>query len=94
MAQGSGLFQKVVNLCKRRGFIHQSAELVGGLKGCYDYGPLGVELKRNIANEWYGANTMNGNGLEGKARQAKGARRVLPTRTTGHVCGTVPLLHT
>jgi glycyl-tRNA synthetase (class II) len=71
MAQSNGLFQKVVNLCKRRGFIHQSAELVGGLKGCYDYGPLGVELKRNIANEWYGATTKKGNGLEGKAMQGR-----------------------
>lgn len=44
--------QEVVNLCKRRGFMQQSAELYGGIKGCYDYGPHGVELKRNIAKAW------------------------------------------
>lgn len=44
---------KIVSLCKRRGFIFQSSEIYGGLKSCYDYGPLGVELKRNIANEWW-----------------------------------------
>ena len=44
---------KIVSLCKRRGFIFQSSEIYGGLKSCYDYGPLGTELKRNIANEWW-----------------------------------------
>ena len=47
------LMQKVTSLCKRRGFVFQSSEIYGGLKSCYDYGPLGVELKRNIANEWW-----------------------------------------
>ncbi|MCB0320549.1 MAG: glycine--tRNA ligase, partial [Bdellovibrionales bacterium] len=40
-------------LCKRRGFIFQSSEIYGGLKSAYDYGPLGVELKRNIADLWW-----------------------------------------
>ncbi len=44
---------KIVSLCKRRGFIFQSSEIYGGLKSAYDYGPLGVELKRNIASEWW-----------------------------------------
>ena len=44
---------KLVSLCKRRGFVFQSSEIYGGLKSCYDYGPLGVELKRNIAGEWW-----------------------------------------
>ncbi len=44
---------KIVSLCKRRGFIFQSSEIYGGLKSCYDYGPLGTELKRNIASEWW-----------------------------------------
>ncbi|MEX0595726.1 MAG: hypothetical protein WD512_04430, partial [Candidatus Paceibacterota bacterium] len=44
---------KIVSLCKRRGFIFQSSEIYGGLKSAYDYGPLGVELKRNIAAEWW-----------------------------------------
>ena len=42
---------KIVSLTKRRGFIFQSSEIYGGLKSAYDYGPLGVELKRNIAAE-------------------------------------------
>ena len=44
---------KVISLCKQRGFIFQSSEIYGGLKSAYDYGPLGVELKRNIMNEWW-----------------------------------------
>lgn len=43
----------LTSLCKRRGFIFQSSEIYGGLKSCYDFGPLGVELKRNIANRWW-----------------------------------------
>ena len=45
--------QKIVSLAKRRGFIFQSSEIYGGLKACYDYGPLGVELKRNIKDAWW-----------------------------------------
>ncbi|MFK7873493.1 MAG: glycine--tRNA ligase [Oligoflexales bacterium] len=45
--------EKIVSLCKRRGFVFQSSEIYGGLKSCYDYGPLGVEMKRNIAAEWW-----------------------------------------
>ncbi|MDR1520343.1 MAG: glycine--tRNA ligase [Planctomycetota bacterium] len=45
--------QKIVGLAKRRGFIFQSSEIYGGLKACYDYGPLGVELKRNIKDAWW-----------------------------------------
>ena len=40
--------EKIVSLCKRRGFIFQSAEMYGGMNGCWDYGPLGAELKRNL----------------------------------------------
>ncbi len=49
----SDLMKEVVSLCKQRGFVFQSSEIYGGLKSCYDYGPLGVELKRNIMNEWW-----------------------------------------
>ncbi len=44
---------KMVSLCKRRGYIFQSSELYGGLASCWDYGPLGVELKKNIKNAWW-----------------------------------------
>lgn len=47
------VMKKVVSLCKRRGFVFQSSEIYGGLKSAYDYGPLGVELKRNLVNEWW-----------------------------------------
>lgn len=49
----SDLVAKVTSLAKRRGFVFQSSEVYGGLKSAYDYGPLGCELKRNIANEWW-----------------------------------------
>ncbi len=45
--------EKVVNLCKRRGFVFPSSEIYGGLISCYDYGPLGVELKRNVKEAWW-----------------------------------------
>ena len=45
--------EKIVSLCKRRGFIFQSSEIYGGLNGCWDYGPLGVELKRNLKDFWW-----------------------------------------
>ena len=45
--------EKVVSLCKRRGFIFPGSELYGGLSGTWDYGPLGVELVRNIKNAWW-----------------------------------------
>jgi glycyl-tRNA synthetase len=45
--------EKLVSLCKRRGFIFQSSEIYGGLSGFWDYGPLGVELKRNIKEAWW-----------------------------------------
>ncbi|MCK5213128.1 MAG: glycine--tRNA ligase, partial [Dehalococcoidia bacterium] len=45
--------EKIVSLCKRRGFIFQSSEIYGGLGSCWDYGPIGVELKRNVKNAWW-----------------------------------------
>lgn len=52
-SSAANLMQAIVSLCKRRGFVFQSSEIYGGLKSAYDYGPLGVELKRNIAAEWW-----------------------------------------
>lgn len=45
--------EKIVSLCKRRGFVFQSSDIYGGLASCWDYGPLGVELKKNIKNYWW-----------------------------------------
>jgi glycyl-tRNA synthetase len=50
------LMEKIVSLCKRRGFIFQSSEIYGGINGFWDYGPLGAELKRNVKDLWW--NTM------------------------------------
>ena len=44
---------KIVSLCKRRGFIFPSSEIYGGLASCWDYGPMGVELKRNVKEVWW-----------------------------------------
>jgi glycyl-tRNA synthetase len=45
--------EKIVSLCKRRGFIFQSSEIYGGMSACWDYGPIGVELKRNVKEAWW-----------------------------------------
>ncbi|MGB2798605.1 MAG: glycine--tRNA ligase [Dehalococcoidia bacterium] len=45
--------EKIVSLCKRRGIIFQSSEIYGGLSACWDYGPLGVELKNNVKSAWW-----------------------------------------
>lgn len=50
--------QAIVSLCKRRGIIFQSSEIYGGLNGCWDYGPLGVELKRNVKENWWRDNVI------------------------------------
>jgi glycyl-tRNA synthetase len=47
------LMEKIVSLCKRRGFIFQSSEIYGGINGFWDYGPLGAELKRNLRETWW-----------------------------------------
>ena len=51
--QDHSLMDKVISLSKQRGFVFQSSEIYGGLKSAYDYGPLGVELKRNLMNAWW-----------------------------------------
>jgi glycyl-tRNA synthetase len=53
----AALMDKIVSLSKRRGFVFQSSEIYGGLNGCWDYGPLGVELLRNIKEMWWQAMT-------------------------------------
>ena len=47
------LMDKLVSLCKRKGFIFQSSEIYGGVGAVYDYGPLGVELKNNLKAWWW-----------------------------------------
>jgi len=56
---------KIVSLCKRRGFIFQSSEIYGGLGSCWDYGPMGVELKRNVKDAWWKAIVQERNDVVG-----------------------------
>ncbi|MDO8577863.1 MAG: glycine--tRNA ligase [Dehalococcoidales bacterium] len=56
---------KIVSLCQRRGFIFQSSEIYGGLSSCWDYGPLGVELKRNVKEAWWRANVLQRDDVAG-----------------------------
>lgn len=53
MAEKENKMEKIISLCKRRGFIFQGSEIYGGLAGTWDYGPLGVALKNNIQNLWW-----------------------------------------
>ncbi|MDD5746677.1 MAG: glycine--tRNA ligase [Candidatus Omnitrophica bacterium] len=57
--------EKIVSLCKRRGFIFPSSEIYGGLASTWDYGPLGVELKRNVKNAWWKAVVHGREDMEG-----------------------------
>ncbi len=56
---------KIVSLCKRRGFVYPSSEIYGGLGSSWDYGPLGSELKRNLKTFWWDAMTNRRNDVEG-----------------------------
>ena len=68
-ASGGGsnnnLMDKMVSLCKRRGYIFQSSEIYGGINSCWDYGPLGVELKNNIKKFWWESMTRLRDDIEG-----------------------------
>ena len=57
--------EKLISLCKRRGYIFQSSEIYGGINSCYDYGPLGAELKRNLKDFWWKAMTRDRDDIEG-----------------------------
>ncbi|PWB72508.1 glycine--tRNA ligase [candidate division GN15 bacterium] len=56
---------KIVSLCKRRGYVYPSSEIYGGLGSCWDYGPLGAELKRNLKSFWWEAMTNRRDDIEG-----------------------------
>ena len=56
---------KIVSLAKRRGIIFQSSEIYGGINSCYDYGPLGIEIKRNIKELWWKSMVYNRDDIEG-----------------------------
>jgi len=59
------IMEKLVSLCKRRGFIFQSSEIYGGINSCWDYGPLGVELKNTVKRLWWNSMTMERDDIVG-----------------------------
>ena len=85
--QGDGALamEKIVSLCKRRGFIFQSAEIYGGLNGCWDYGPLGAELKRNLKEYWWRRHVQERDDIVGLDGSILTHQDVL--KASGHVEG-------
>ncbi len=75
--------ERLVSLCKRRGFVFPSSEIYGGLNSCWDYGPLGAELKRNIKTFWWEAMTNRRDDVEGLDAAILMHPEVW--RTSGHV---------
>ena len=67
---------KIVSLCKRRGFIFQTAEIYGGMQGVYDYGPLGVELANNIKRAWWESMIYQRDDIEGLDSSILGSKNI------------------
>ncbi len=89
----SSKMEKIVALCKRRGFIFQSSEIYGGINGFWDYGPLGVELKRNLKEAWWqDIVRCPGMGADGETLEMVGLDSTIITHpkvwvASGHVGG-------
>ena len=79
------LMDKLVSLCKRRGFVFQSSEIYGGLGSVWDYGPLGVELKKNVKDRWWRAMVHDRDDIEGLDAAILMAAKVW--EASGHVSG-------
>ncbi len=77
--------EKIVSLCKRKGFIFQSAEIYGGLNGCWDYGSLGAEVKRNLKDLWWRKNVQERDDILGLDGSILTHQAVLTA--SGHVGG-------
>jgi glycyl-tRNA synthetase len=87
----TSLMDKLVSLCKRRGFVFQSSEVYGGLGSVWDYGPLGAELKRNVKDRWWRAMVQVRDDIEGLDAAILMHPRVW--EASGHVAGfTDPLV--
>src|SRR6266481_2079799 len=65
MSPTDNVMDKLVSLAKRRGFVFQSSEIYGGLGSVWDYGPLGVELKKNIKERWWRSMVHDREDIEG-----------------------------
>jgi glycyl-tRNA synthetase len=79
--------EKLVSLCKRRGFVFQSSEIYGGTGSVWDYGPLGVELKRNLQDRWWNSMVRQRDDIEGLDSAILMHSRVW--EASGHVGGFV-----
>ncbi len=79
------MMEKLVSLCKRRGFIFQSSEIYGGINSCYDYGPMGIELKKNIKELWWKSLVYERDDIEGIDASILMHPRVW--EASGHVAG-------
>jgi glycyl-tRNA synthetase len=91
MPATDNVMDKLVSLCKRRGFVFQSSEVYGGLGSVWDYGPLGVELKKNIKDRWWRAMVHERDDIEGLDAAILMHPRVW--EASGHVAGfTDPLV--
>ncbi len=85
------VMEKLVSLCKRRGYIFQSSEIYGGTGSVWDYGPLGVELKKNVKDRWWHAMVRSRDDIEGLDAAILMHPRVW--EASGHVAGfTDPLV--
>jgi glycyl-tRNA synthetase len=81
------VMEKLVSLCKRRGFVFQSSEIYGGTGSVWDYGPLGVELKRNLQERWWSEMVRSRDNVEGLESAIRMHPRVW--EASGHVAGFV-----
>jgi glycyl-tRNA synthetase len=81
------ILEKLVSLCKRRGFVFQSSEIYGGLGSVWDYGPLGIELKRNLQERWWNSLVRQRDDIEGIDSAILMHPRVW--EASGHVSGFV-----
>lgn len=84
-AEKNELMEKIVSLCKRRGFIFPGSEIYGGLAGFWDYGPLGVELRNNLKDLWWKKFVTNREDIYGLSAAIIMASRVW--EASGHVAG-------
>jgi glycyl-tRNA synthetase len=85
MAADTVTLEKIVSLCKRRGFVFQASEIYGGFESTWDYGPLGIELKRRIADAWWRDNVIAREDVVGLDSAILQAPRVW--EVSGHVGG-------
>ncbi len=90
-AGSSELMERIVSLCKRRGFVFPSAEIYGGFRSTYDYGPLGVLMLRNVKNAWWRSMVQMHDNIVGLDAAILSSPRIW--ETSGHLAGfTDPLV--